>query len=270
MSHYTLPEGNVQISFSGGRTSAYMLHCLLETNNGLPDRCIISFQNTGKEHPSTLEFVQEVSSRWSVPIVWVEYRPKKPLHEVVSHNSASRNGEPFEALLKRRKALPNIAMRFCTAELKVLTARRYAIANGWRKWTSALGIRADEAHRAKVSKDKRITNWHPLCDAGVVSSDIKRFWAAQSWGLNLPHLENGNPYGNCSGCFLKSEHAKSMLARERPTDFDWWEKQEQRYGALWRDKLPLRGIRETVERQGDWIFDTEGALCQADDGECTG
>ena len=26
MSHYTLPEGDVQIAFSGGRTSAYMLH----------------------------------------------------------------------------------------------------------------------------------------------------------------------------------------------------------------------------------------------------
>ncbi len=29
-------------------------------------------------------------------------------------------------------------------------------------------------------------------------------------------------------------------------------------------------IGSFVERQKDWIFDTEGVLCQADDGECTG
>ena len=30
MRGYTLPSGNVQISFSGGRTSAYMLHQIPE------------------------------------------------------------------------------------------------------------------------------------------------------------------------------------------------------------------------------------------------
>ena len=28
---YKLPEGNIQISFSGGRTSAFMLHKILES-----------------------------------------------------------------------------------------------------------------------------------------------------------------------------------------------------------------------------------------------
>ena len=32
---YQLPDGNVQISFSGGRTSAYMLHRILEANGDL-------------------------------------------------------------------------------------------------------------------------------------------------------------------------------------------------------------------------------------------
>lgn len=35
---YLLPEGNVQIAFSGGLTSAYMLHQILEANGGLPSR----------------------------------------------------------------------------------------------------------------------------------------------------------------------------------------------------------------------------------------
>ena len=55
---YILPDGNVQISFSGGRTSAFMLHQILEANNGLPDRAKVIFTNTGREMEQTLDFVQ--------------------------------------------------------------------------------------------------------------------------------------------------------------------------------------------------------------------
>ena len=60
---FKLPDGKVQISFSGGRTSGYMLYKILEANNGLPSNAVVSFQNTGKEMPETLDFVQQVSER---------------------------------------------------------------------------------------------------------------------------------------------------------------------------------------------------------------
>jgi len=267
---YKLPDGNVAIAFSGGRTSAYMLHQILESNGNLPDRCVVSFQNTGKEHPATLDFVQEIGARWGVNIVWLEYRPTKPLFEQVSHNSASRDGEPFEALIRKRKMLPNQAMRFCTQEMKILTARRYCISLGWKHWTTARGIRSDESHRATESKDKRITNWHPLVDAGATKESINDFWMSQPFGLKLPNVNKNNPFGNCCGCFLKSEESKAILARYRPEDFAWWEKQEAQMKATFRENQPLSKTREMVERQGDWIFDDENFLCQADDGECTG
>lgn len=271
MSEYTLPEGNVQIAFSGGRTSAYMLHQILEANSGLPDRVEVTFQNTGREMPQTLDFVQECSDRWGVHVTWLEYRPRRPLFDVVSHNSASRKGEPFDALIKRKKALPNTAMRFCTQELKVLTARRYAYHfHGWRQWTNTRGIRADEKHRAKESQDKRITNWHPLCDAGVTTHDVSMFWRGMNWGLDLPYLQNGNPFGNCDGCFLKSEADKAALIRDYPDRADWWAKHERQIGATWRDGMDLTQLAEFIDRQGSFAFSTEGLLCQADGGECTG
>jgi 3'-phosphoadenosine 5'-phosphosulfate sulfotransferase (PAPS reductase)/FAD synthetase len=270
---YVLPEGNVAIAFSGGRTSAYMLHQIIKAN-GLDevnsDRVVVSFQNTGREMPETLDFVQDCGDRWGVKIVWLEYRPTKPWHEIVSHNSASRNGEPFDALIAKRKMLPNVAMRFCTEELKVKTARRYCRALGWPNWTTARGIRADEAHRATPSRDKRITHWHPLADAGATQADVAGFWAGQPFNLRLPFRDAGNPFGNCDGCFLKSEADKAALMRHYPERAKWWAAHERKIGATFRDGMDLTQMRDFIDRQGDWIFDTEGALCQANDGECTG
>ena len=54
------------ISFSGGRTSAYMLWRVLQSNNGLPDDAIVCFANTGKEHDATLQFVKDCEINWNV------------------------------------------------------------------------------------------------------------------------------------------------------------------------------------------------------------
>jgi hypothetical protein len=267
---YTLPDGNVQIAFSGGRTSAYMLHQILEANGDLPDLAQVVFSNTGREMPQTLDFVNEVGLRFGVNIIWLEYRGTTPWFARVSHNSASRNGEPFDILIAKRKMLPNTAMRFCTVEMKIKTARRYCRHLGWAKWSTARGIRADEVRRATGSQDKVIINWHPLVAAGVVKDDISKFWADQPFGLKLPSIENGNPFGNCDGCFLKSEASKAELIRKYPERAQWWIDHEKRMGATFRDKMPLEQLASFIDRQGDWAFDTEGALCQADDGECTG
>jgi 3'-phosphoadenosine 5'-phosphosulfate sulfotransferase (PAPS reductase)/FAD synthetase len=113
------------ISFSGGRTSAYMLWRVLQSNNGLPEEAIVVFANTGKEEEATLEFVRDCETNWGVEIHWLEYRNSEKKFERVTFETASRNGEPFEALIRKKKYLPNVVARFCTQELKVLTIDRY-------------------------------------------------------------------------------------------------------------------------------------------------
>lgn len=103
------------ISFSGGRTSAYMLWRVLEAHGGLPNEAIVCFANTGKEDEATLRFVQDCSERWGVEIHWVEYRDADPAFKRVTFDTASRNGEPFEALIRKRQYLPNPVTRFCTS-----------------------------------------------------------------------------------------------------------------------------------------------------------
>lgn len=286
-SPYTIPPGQVQIAFSGGRTSAYMLRKILDVNPGMivnPD-VQVTFQNTGREMPETLDFVQEVGSRWGVPIVWLEYLPHAPHFQVVSHNSASRNGEPFDALIDKKQYLPNQQTRFCTTELKIRTAKRYLVSLGWKHWTNATGIRADEPNRLNKPKPKdRWTIWNPLAVAGVSRHDVAAFWYDQPFDLNLPNVGGNCWLGNCDGCFLKSEAHVAALARDFPDRAAWWERAEARIGALETSKGRQKDnsqfskrysraeMRDFMDRQGDNFekLIKVGLLCQADDGECTG
>lgn len=119
MNPYLVLEPTV-ISFSGGRTSAFMLWKVLEAHDGkLPEEAKVIFANTGKEDEETLKFVKACQDNWNVPITWVEYRAEKPGFAIVSYETASRKGEPFEQLINKKNYLPNTFARFCTQELKV-------------------------------------------------------------------------------------------------------------------------------------------------------
>jgi len=275
---YALPDAFVQVGLSGGRTSAYMLHKLIEANGDAirdTSRVQVVFSNTGREMPQTLDFVAELSRRWSVPITWVEYRPGEngQRFQVVRHNSAARDGEPFEALIRKKSYLPNPLARFCTSDLKVRPARDYLRSRGWDKWTSAIGLRADEAHRdnSTATARERWDRWCPMIAAGATKADVLAFWRSQPFDLALDP-SGRTPLGNCDGCFLKSEATLAALARDYPERHAWWERMESEIGASFRPRYTRASLRDFVERQGDWLFSNEaqevGALCQADGGEC--
>ena len=275
---YLLPDGNVQIAFSGGRTSAYMLHQILEANGGLPDQARAVFANTGREMPETLDFVQEVSDRWSVPIAWVEYRARAEGNSLahdfteVTRATASNDGEPFIDVMRYFGYPPNRKADFCSHELKTRTAKRFCAESlGWKNWATAIGIRADEDHRVmKKQPRERYTVWYPLNDAKVNKDHVSAFWKKQPFDLRLLNVRGVTPLGNCDGCFKKSELKRAGLARDFPDRAAWWADQEDRFSGTFMPNQSWRQLSGYVERQGDWIFDAEDALCQADDGECTG
>jgi hypothetical protein len=250
-----------------------MLHQILVANDGLRDDVVVAFANTGREMPETLDFVNEISSRWNVAITWLEYTDQKPLFEVVNHNSASKFGEPFEKLIRKNKYIPNTLRRKCTQELKVLTIKRYLSSIGWKKWTNTIGIRSDEFRRVKESKDNRWVNWFPLVDDNKTKFDVADFWLKQSqaFDLQLPIINGVTVYSNCDGCFLKSELKLAEMWRDHPEKMEWWSGLEQEFGHTFRyDGVSYQDIKNNLDKQGDFVFDIEGFFCQADDGECTG
>jgi len=248
------------ISFSGGRTSAYMLWRFIEANDGLPDDCIVTFANTGKEEEATLRFVERCSKEWDVPIVWLEYQwaeETKDRFKVVDFDTAARNGEPFEALIHAKKYLPNPVARFCTIEMKIRTIANYLWSIGHVEKRShgenmaIVGIRADEQRRAaKIEPHRR-----PLVTAGVTKETVTAFWDTQLFDLELPNVNGVTLHGNCDLCYLKGANLIESLIVERPSRADWWARMErevpasQQSGALWRNDRPSYAQMQVIARE---------------------
>ncbi|MBR8507404.1 MULTISPECIES: hypothetical protein [Burkholderia cepacia complex] len=130
-------DGPSQFGFSGGRSSAYMLEKTVEAHGGtLPGYVFVTFHNTGKERPETLEFVRDVGSYLGVHVYWTEFTGvygSGLSWRITDFEHAERNGEPFERVLEYYKnlraiekgeppILPNPANRMCTDRTKIKAA----------------------------------------------------------------------------------------------------------------------------------------------------
>lgn len=250
-----IPEG-VQpvVLFSGGRTSGFMLRRLLDEFPNFRNQFITVFANTGKERNETLNFVHDVETRWTVPVVWVEYQrvpaatipsgvfPTKRRNEnlkrssdrgevthwfkVVDYGSASRDGKPFDEVLEWASVLPNQGARMCSVQLKIRSAMRYLFSTGLKEYAPIIGIRKDEDHRTLQvlsSCDGFEHPQFPLCDWGITESDVMSFWKNNDFDLQLESYQ-----GNCDLCFLKAKHKRIRIARENPELLNWWKQWEER------------------------------------------
>lgn len=287
------------ICFSGGRTSGKMLYEILAAYDGtLPPDVHVAFENTGMERLETLDFIHKVETRWKVPVTWLEYNdcfdiedyrkadgtladrrrkytakdladPRKRGFKIVTYETASRDGEPFDALLRyyaefRRivkrepPILPTVPARMCTTHLKIKTNTRWMMSMGYDYFDAVQGIRFDEPRRwAKMmaQNDKgneRYNNVLPLYDEGVVKADVFNFWQAQPFDLQL---DPESYAGNCNFCFLKNDDKLVNLMRLRlaetggsiPRDIQWWIDKESDAGMFFRQKRTYSGLVQIAQ-----------------------
>lgn len=293
MSAYLEYQGNVVLSVSGGRTSGEMLRGAIKAHNGvLPDNWRVTFANTGRERPETLAFVEQMGVEWNVAIQWLEWRPKvgevafRPEleawiaenaphwliddsgFEVVTPATASRNGEPFEALIMTKAFLPNAVMRFCTEYLKVKSIKAFLLASGWDQWTNLVGLRHDEGHRilTRIGKEEA-ARWKepyrsafPLDRDKVAKVDVAERWAAESFDLGIASND-----GNCDGCFLLSMKKLMWRERQRPGTLDWWGRVEQGAGGRFVTEYSYADLKRWIDDQ-PMLFDVE--IDDGSDSEC--
>lgn len=257
-----------------------MLRLLLDEHGGtLPSDVVPIFANTGEEAEGTLAFVHEMAERWGVPIRWVEFTseaipgvPADLAHwREVTYCTASRSGEPFDAMVDWKRYLPNATQRICTEWLKVRAMLGFAHSIGFptkriRKpakpaadgqkqrlgeweivadFDQYLGIRADEARR--IAKQRAKDNIElPLVDRGIVKGGVLDFWKDQPFDLQIPLGE-----GNCKLCHEKGLPQLRNVARSpanapallRNVD------REARIGAVMKKGHPFAAIQEFTRRQ---------------------
>jgi 3'-phosphoadenosine 5'-phosphosulfate sulfotransferase (PAPS reductase)/FAD synthetase len=253
----------LMISFSGGRSSAYMTDRLLK--ECWKGEVVICFANTGKEAPETLDFVHACELHWNLKVHWLEYDIKTRFREV-TYETASRKGEPFAALIDKRKYLPNVVSRFCTQDLKVRVIKRFMMSLGHKHWINAIGIRYDEPARwsktRAIGERERWETWLPMVDWRITKPMVLGFWQGMPFDLQLEHYK-----GNCDLCFLKGRNKMRRLLLEDPAIGEWWMEQETKVGGTFRKGLSVRRFMELI-KVTPALFDYEDAdiecFCNAD------
>lgn len=273
-------SGPALISFSGGRTSAYMLKQSIDAHGGtLPDDVHVAFANTGKEREETLVFVNECAKRWGVKVHWLEFRDRKtalPIEErfaEVTFETASRAGEPFETLIRDKQYTPNAVMRWCTAELKVRVMKWFMQSLGYKNWTNVIGLRHDEGHRVAKSRKPNKEAWTnalPMDDAKATQRDVFGFWfgklsigdvvnlirklGAEAVAHLLPQGFDLGIFGfegNCDGCMLKARAKLWEIERTQPGTLQWWADMEVVGKGQFVTEYSYAELIRDVQRQPD-------------------
>jgi len=236
------------VLFSGGRTSAFLAKYTKE--HPYYKDCIFVFMNTGKEREETLQFADKCDKEFDLNLVWLEAlvnneKGKGTTYKIVDFENASRNGEPFEAMLKKYP-LPNNKASNCTRELKQRPIDAY-LRDNYKDFDiiKVVGIRADEAHRKSVNAEiEKVV--YPLCDEVKIDSKfIRNWWEKQSFDLELKDYQ-----GNCDLCFKKSLKKRLTIIKENPEIAKWWLEMEEKYSSEEIPRFDLRtnkSIEELVE-----------------------
>lgn len=241
------------ISFSGGRTSAYMTKLLLEERKNWKD-VIVIFANTGQEDERTLEFVHNCDVSFDFNTVWIEaaVNPEKgkgTTFKVVDYKTASRDGKPFENVIAKY-GIPFTKSPHCTRELKQYPIQSYIRSLGLKKseYSMAIGIRVDEIDRMSENASAN-SLIYPLVSHNVTKQDVLNWWRGQPFDLEIPEH-----YGNCLWCWKKSFRKLFTLLEERPEVFDFPERMEKLYGQrgaiaqkLGKDVKFFRGFKSVQD-----------------------
>jgi hypothetical protein len=223
---------NLLVSFSGGETSAFMSQWL---NNHYEEHgyknIVFVFANTGLENEQTLEFVERCDKHFKLGVQWVEADVQHGVRKGTNYyttdfDNASRNGEPFEDVIKKY-GIPNQPAPICTRELKQQPIK--AFGKSWfngEKYHTAIGIRQDEADRMNA-KAKEMGFIYPLINSKMIPATkpmINFYWRSMPFRLELKGYQ-----GNCVTCWKKSDKKLYQIAKENPKAFDFMAEMERKY-----------------------------------------
>lgn len=201
------------VSFSGGRTSAYLTIKAIKMFNGDVD---VVCMDTGAEHPKTYDFIKRFSkyikTMYRLDITFLRTDFSSPLGEGNSYFDVGVNGigpdiKPFKEMVKKY-GVPYIGGMFCTDRMKLVPFTKYCQEKyGRGNYEAWLGIRADEPKR--LNPKKGIRYLAEISD--FEKSDILDYWSKMPFDLEIPEQ-----LGNCVFCPKKSNLKLAAAQRDEP------------------------------------------------------
>lgn len=197
------------VSFSGGRSSAYLAY-LMEQRRKAGEDVHFTFMDTGAEHPATYQFIRDLVSNWSIPLVCLRVVVNPVLgkgnsYRIVPVDEIGPDLQPMRDICEKY-GTPYVHGAFCTRTMKMEVFERYC-RDTFGDYHTWIGIRADEPKRLKprdgVSYLAEISDFE--------KQDVISWWKKQPFDLGIPeHL------GNCVFCVKKGLNKLALAARDEP------------------------------------------------------
>jgi hypothetical protein len=269
-------------SISGGKTSSYMAaHTSVDHN--IFSLVLINDERCKPKDPA---IVKEVSNKLGIDFTATAESDKTikvvlDLEQVIGKEIIWTSSDSFDAIIKKRGALPNLMMRFCTTDMKIKPifdwcTSRYEMVN------MNLGIRLDEKERAYL-KDGGKKPEKPFKTIIGKHENGKNKWGEIYWRNTLyPLIENKIGYkeiidwaksskldfpsdSNCVGCFWKNTQQLRKNWDDEPLKMQWFADQEIKKNRTFKKEMSYEQIKK-IGLQQDFFFGT-GAGCSA--GFCT-
>jgi hypothetical protein len=264
-------------SLSGGKTSSYMaLH--YPTDYNIFSLVTIEAEYCRPKDQSIIKYVSEklgfdfIATAESDQTLYVV----RDLEQKIGKNINWVSGDSFEKVIQKKKALPNMMMRFCTTEMKIKPIFDFCHNEIKEVVNMQIGFRYDEKERANRENthfktivgqsEKGRNKWddiywrelsYPLIDNKIVHPTIAK-WANKS-GLIFPEDSN------CVGCFWKPIQQLRKNWDDEPLKMRWFSEMEMIMNRTFRKEMKFKTIKK-IGLQSDFFFGT-GSGCQA--GYCT-
>lgn len=202
------------VSFSGGRTSAYLVYLMEQKriNEGWDVRYV--FMDTGAEHPKTYEFINHCVLNWGFNLICLKVRVNPALGKGNSYQEISVNDIGWDLSVWRdmikKYGVPYVAGgEFCTDRMKATPYKKYCDDKfGKGKYKTWLGIRADEPKRLKQKE-----GFSYLADIDDTEKDEILEWWDEQQKFNLELDEH---LGNCIFCIKKSIGKIGLAVKDEP------------------------------------------------------
>ena len=225
------------VSFSGGRTSAYLVHLMEQKRKDNGWEVEYVFMDTGAEHPKTYEFVRACVKYFNIKLTVLKTVINQemgigPNFKVCSFDSIGWDLSVFKDMTKKYGNPYIPGGNFCTDKLKTVTYKKYVKSKGLRDgdFKTWLGIRYDEPRRLKEKKNIKY-----LAEISTMEKmDIVGWWKEQPFDLEIDeHL------GNCVFCIHKKPLKIALAQRDEPELAKEWNEMIHNSRKRSKESIPI-------------------------------